>query len=980
MTRSLAHPSGTARRSRATFAELVRGAAALLLLVALVIGMPVALWALGSSLQPLNGVGASNLGALLTRPDDGSLFLAAVLLIAWGAWLLFSLSVTVELVAFIRGVPTPRLLWLRLPQQGAAALVATAALLVTSGTTLLSAPMARPVSVALVDVGDRPADHSALNLEPKAPSRRRTAAQSPNLPSVEVRRHDTLWSLAETHLGSGERYREIVALNLGRPQPDGRTLTNARWVYPGWLLRLPADAVVAATPPSESGATHVVVPGDTLSEIAADELGDSQRYPDIYELNEGQRQPDGRALSDPDEIRPGWRLTLPVADAGSRTGGLASTASAISKVPRERVVEVPPRGESTQGEPSAPPTAPPVNPRPATHKDQLQGSDVAVPVGVGLGMLAATGLTWELRRRRRLQQRSRQPGERIPMPEAEGVSAEVRFRAAESPLTVDTVQHALRTLRASCLVTGRLLPDVLLVRVSRTSLSLDLLHEDADAVLPFRAESARRWRLDEPVKEIDGPDPYPALLTLGLDGDDMLLLNLESVGELRLVGPTARVEDILRAAVVDLGVGPLSGATSLTFAACFGELADALDGSRARYVATSQQAGRELTARLETTQRILASSKVENVLAARSREVATDATVPDLVVSEEPLQGSPSAWSGSCSIAVGTTSSAGWSVVVDANARATLQPLGLVFQPQALSQEAFEQVVSLLATAQTGSGGPSSAADLGEQVLVSSALPEVPALVLDLRDNVEAPPRVLVLGRVDVERANEGAVAHRRRRAIELIAYLALHPGASGPEIDEALWPGKRVEKGTRNPFISRARQWLGRSPEGEPYLPLVVDGGSYKLRPEVSCDWHDFVRFAKLGLDGGQDGAMALAAALDLVRGRPFLGVDPATYTWAEAEAQEMISAIVDVAHVLSAMRCEAGDYRRAQEAAARGLMAEPCSELLYRDAMRAAVAAGDREEVERLAARLRHEIALVDPEETLDDETVGLLESSRG
>jgi nucleoid-associated protein YgaU/DNA-binding SARP family transcriptional activator len=967
-------------RSRATLAELARGAAASLLLFALVIGLPVALWNLGSSLQPFNGVGSSDLGSLLTRRDDGSLFLAAVLLVAWVAWLLFTLSVTVELVAFIQGVPTPRLLWLRLPQQGAAALVATAALLVTTGTSLHSAPMARPLSVALVDVGDRPADQGALAVEPKAPSRIRTAAESPNHPTVEVRRHDTLWSLAETHLGSGERYRDIVALNLGRPQPDGRALTNARWIYPGWVLRLPADAIVATRLPSESGATHVVVPGDTLSEIAADELGDSRRYPEIYELNEGQGQVDGRALSDPDEIRPGWRLTLPVADAGSHTGGLASTAPAMAEVPRARVGEVPPRGEPTGGEPAALPTAPRVDRQPATPTDQVHGSDVAVPFGVGLGMLAATGLTWELRRRRRLQQRSRQLGERISMPEDEDVSVEVRVRAAESPLTVETVRQALRALRASCLDSGRQLPDVLLVRVSRSSVSLELRHDDSDAVLPFRAESARRWRLDEPVKEIDSPDPYPALLTLGVDGDDMLLLNLESVGELRLVGPSARVVDLLRAAAVDVAVGALSGGASLTFSGCFGELAQTLDPSRARYVATSQQAGRELAARLEATQRILASSKAVNVLAARSRDVASDATVPDIVVSAEPLQGSPSAWSGSCAIGVGVVSSAEWSVVVDADSRATLQPLGLVFQPQALSQEAFEQVVSLLVTAQTGPGGPAPAADVGEQELVSSALPEVPALVLDLRDNVEPPPRVLVLGRVDVERANEGAVAHRRRRASELIAYLALHPGASGPEIDEALWPGKRVEKGTRNPFISRARQWLGRSPEGEPYLPLVVDGGSYKLRPEVSCDWHDFVRFAKLGLDSGQEGAMALTAALDLVRGRPFLGVDPATYTWAEADAQEMISAIVDVAHVLSAMRCEAGDYRRAQEAAARGLLAEPCSELLYRDAMRAAVAVGDREEVDRLAARLRHEIALVDPEETLDAATIGLLEAVRG
>ena len=119
---------------------------------------------------------------------------------------------------------------------------------------------------------------------------------------------------------------------------------------------------------------------------------------------------------------------------------------------------------------------------------------------------------------------------------------------------------------------------------------------------------------------------------------------------------------------------------------------------------------------------------------------------------------------------------------------------------------------------------------------------------------------------------------------------------------------------------------------------------------------------------------ASALAAALGLVRGRPFLGVDPTTYTWSEVDTQEMISAIVDVAHTLAMHRLEEGDVRGAREAVAKGkgLLAEPCSELLYQDAIKAALAAGDRTEVERLASRLRHEIELVDPDGSLDDDTL--------
>lgn len=982
--RNQGSPTERRARPRPTVPELARGAVAFVALLALVLGMPVALWGLGRSFHLFERLGPSNLFSALTSPDDGSLFLAALLLIAWVAWLVIAVSVALELVAFARGVPTPRLPWLKLPQQGAAALVATAALLVTSGTALLSAPVARPVPVG-ADFHCSPGGSAPVAHESDAAASMPGIEEPHHHPTVAVRRHDTLWSLAETHLGSGERFREIVALNLGRPQPDGRALTNARWVYPGWVLRLPADARMTsdsrAAGNSVSAEVYTVQPGDTLSEIAADELGNGHRYGDIYELNEGRRQSDGLRLSDPDEIKPGWRLTLPVtSDEPGRDVGVVKVPPGSppewAQPPEQSVPVGVASGPSPAARPNASHGAELAPARPAAESDD----SAARSLGLGLGTIAATGLAWELRRRRRLQQANRGLGERIAMPEVDRAAVEARVTTMASPVTVETVRNALRTLMASCLAAKRLLPDVVLVRVSPSSLALELMDDDPDAVPPFVAITARTWRLEGPTqRRPDDPDPYPALVTLGVDGADLLLLNLESVGALRLRGPAARVDDALRAFAVDLAVGPLSGAATLTFAACFPELARTLDPGKARHVISPQQAEREIAVRTETTRKLLTASAAQDVRGARSLDVATDVTVPEIVVTHSPVQECPSAWSGASAVMVDQGPSDGWVVVLDADSGATLQPLGLSFEPQALSQVDYEHVVSLLTTAQMESTPPpGTTGEADERAVVSSALPAVPEAVLDLRDAVPVPPRVLVLGKVHVERADDEAAPNRRRRATELIAYLALHPGASAHEIDEALWPGKRIEKTTRNPFISRARQWLGRSSEGEPYLPLVVDGGSYRLRPDVSCDWHDFVRFSQLGLASGTDGAVMLAAALELVRGRPFLGVDPATYTWAEADVQEMISAVVDVSHVLSVTRCDAGDYRGAQEAAARGLLAEPCSEILYRDAIRAAAAAGDRDEVERLVARLRHEIALVDPEELLDDATVGLVDST--
>ena len=56
--------------------------------------------------------------------------------------------------------------------------------------------------------------------------------------------------------------------------------------------------------------TVVVRPGDTLRKIAMQHLGDENRWPEIYEVNRGVVQADGRALTDPDLIHIGWVLRI----------------------------------------------------------------------------------------------------------------------------------------------------------------------------------------------------------------------------------------------------------------------------------------------------------------------------------------------------------------------------------------------------------------------------------------------------------------------------------------------------------------------------------------------------------------------------------------------------------------------------------------------------------------------------------------------
>jgi len=181
-----------------------------------------------------------------------------------------------------------------------------------------------------------------------------------------------------------------------------------------------------------------------------------------------------------------------------------------------------------------------------------------------------------------------------------------------------------------------------------------------------------------------------------------------------------------------------------------------------------------------------------------------------------------------------------------------------------------------------------------------------------------------------------------------------------------------------RNSLISRTRTWLGTDHDGRPYLDHSNNSGrGYRLHPAVRTDWHDLLRLARHGLT--EDDGDQLDAALRLVRGRPFLGVDPASYAWAEADAQTMISTIVDIAHDTATHLMDRGRPTAARSALATGLTVEPASEALAYQAMLLAARTGDRCELERLAHRLREQVRAIDPDATLDATLSALLTTSK-
>jgi nucleoid-associated protein YgaU len=88
-------------------------------------------------------------------------------------------------------------------------------------------------------------------------------AASPGGGQVMVQPDDNPWSLAETHLGDGKRWRELFDANRGRIQPDGDAWLSESLIQPGWILDLP-DGSAAATPAPPASETAPAPPTTAL--------------------------------------------------------------------------------------------------------------------------------------------------------------------------------------------------------------------------------------------------------------------------------------------------------------------------------------------------------------------------------------------------------------------------------------------------------------------------------------------------------------------------------------------------------------------------------------------------------------------------------------------------------------------------------------------------------------------------------------------
>jgi LysM repeat protein len=258
--------------------DLAQGVLSLVGAAALVVGVPAALLAWVGSPLPAGLPSWSELTqALRDSHVPGDLLVKALAVVCWLVWIELVASLLVEAVAYARGRRSASVPLAGGLQRGAARLVAGIALLgVLVATRGGPEPGSAPVEplvvaahpVAAVVTGDAGVGHTAAALPDTEVAAR---AQEP-APTYEVQRRDTLWDIAERHLGDPLRWPEIFQLNEGCPQADGGCLSDPDLIHAGWRLQLPGDAVgVAPTPDATASGSsqRSPAPPDTVPAAAS---------------------------------------------------------------------------------------------------------------------------------------------------------------------------------------------------------------------------------------------------------------------------------------------------------------------------------------------------------------------------------------------------------------------------------------------------------------------------------------------------------------------------------------------------------------------------------------------------------------------------------------------------------------------------------------------------------------------------------------
>jgi LysM repeat protein len=912
-------------------------------------------------------------------PADGVILVGLIAIIGWLAWLVFGLSVISELLALAsRQRIRIRLPGMEAPQRFVAGLL-------ISVITM--------ISVAPAVQADHPPDRRAA-VAPETPEPRASttgsaqppippAAAAPRaLPAGDVKYHhvvqagDDLWSLAERYYGDGRDWRKIAAANptVLTGGPDRLQI--------GWRLKIPdVDDDVA----SRSDRVITVRRGDTLSSIAERELGSAARWIDIFRANRAQ-------LSDPDELAVGMQLVLPQHRRAEGSQQRHQRPASPAEPPL-----------STSQTPGQPPTA--SSQTSATPTTKAPAADVSAVSLLGVGGVLAAGVISGLAWRRRAQLQTRPLGRSIVHPPAPTRAVEVALGQRQRPLSLRSLDRAIRAIAAHCKDSDTPPPPLQLALIGKREIELRMREACSNAPVGFTVRG-RSWFLDqsdlEYLKSVPGLSeaarPWPALVTLGRDDQDRLVLaDLEAFGLLELQKDSGfAATDLLAAMAVELSFSPWADEMIITLVGGDERLPAAL--GKHNVTCTNDVDG--LLDRLEQRAAMQREHRRYEVLSQhRIDPDLADPWAPEVVLVEQELtaaqrgrlsaliNGEPKVTTAA--VVIGPVPDAAWALRGDGSSqerRVVLDPAGLSLLPQWLEPPELTAVVDLIETTGSEDTAP---APWWSEVEVQPDPPPDNVTYLDSRSTtwgttntveraliMEAAmdsgrtvhhPTLQLLGPIELLGATGTVPPRAAKQCLEYCAWLLENPGSTAQAMVAAL----AVAEGTRRSNMSRLRNWLGTSPTGEAYLPDAYTG-RITLHPAVSSDWQRLQILTSSGVNRASD--ESLQAALELVRGAPLADAAPGQWHWAEELRTDMISCVRDIGVELADRALLAANLERARWAASRALLAAPGDELLLAARIRTEHAAGNAAETERLTLQLAAQARMLGVD--LDPQTVSLLQ----
>lgn len=770
--------------------------------------------------------------------------------------------------------------------------------------------------------------------------------------------------------------RVVVALVLDaaarlthRPPPQARLLGGSQRMAAVIVTGAAILVSLLARVSSARGATITVQPGDTLSGIAGRVYGDENDWRPIFEANQG-RSFAGRVFDDPNLILPGWQLEVPESTTASVEAAPADAtpigtepmtpvptdATPVAPVLAETVladavpVGTAPLGTAPVGTApvgTAPVAVEPVTAAPvATTDSGLACATAATPVsragglptGLGGAILLAGGAVTavELHRRRAIR-----TGVRLAEPTTDTATTETVLRRVDATERIARLDVALRT--AAVGLRGRSVS--VLAALDRADGRILLqLSGSTEPVAPFEPVAHDRWLLPGRVDVVDlAPTargavvPCPTLVHLGHGAEGDVYLDVEGVGSLAVEGPTEEVAEVVRAVLGSLAVSPFADVVTVVAVGTDVELG----GSRL-LVADDVDAAIELVAPVVgVTAAATAGGTTTFALRAQTPdeawdpavlvvapEVAGESAVSELAALTTPpgrglgvLVGGPLPGAG-CRLVAGEPS---W----------TLEPFGFALTPVGVGADDIAAVRRLLEHSTAPAHPDLAAAGTSIEPSVSVGPFVEPSVSLVVR----------LLGPLRIEDTDGEEVPVEKGKALELVAWLALHrehPSRSSAR--SALWDVD-VRDATFANVVSEARRSLARAvrpPDGEEWIARTLSD-LLPLHRGVVTD-ADLVRarMAHAHRQRPADAVETLRPALQLVRDVPLVGCDA---TWADAEGHttDLTMLATSLAQELAERCLDIGDADGALGATAVGLRVLPGHEALVGLRMRARAAAGD-------------------------------------